>query len=383
MSRARTPATNPAIKAIADVIENLPPEVYPKGHARFLHRLVHIVLAKHANPDGTSIYPSQLTLARECAGMSEYRLRQVLSSLEKQLLIRKLPDKHPVFGTNQYVLLFPSPEEIEAAVQSANSVTSQKKETARKRVARWRKRQKEESVTQHSGVTVTQQNRVTEDGCNATLEGDVTQQKESVTQHFLSVTQQNRVSNGENRRISTTTVLPSSLDRPPQPSIQPSAKMGWLVGWTEHLLSKEVGHVLTAKAKQKELILALAEKHGQLTYAIGVYKLTKCRPYGLSGLHSLSGPWTIFSSEMEKYSTFEPRFDWQDDVTETLEEHKDRLAEIVGTEQDLRQFAELLLAATPPADDPNFAAVEEFIRLSKADSPTSEMTGRRAIEAVQ
>jgi hypothetical protein len=167
------------------------------------------------------------------------------------------------------------------------------------------------------------------------------------------------------------------------PSNQPSAEIGWLVGWIEHLLSKEVGHVLIAKAKEKELILALAEKHGELRYVIGVYKILNCRPNGLSGLHSLTGPWLIFSNEIERYITFEPRSDWQDDVVDTVEKHRDKLAEIVGTEQNLRQFAELLLAATSSADDPNFAAVEEFIRLSKADSPTSEMTGRRAIEAVQ
>jgi hypothetical protein len=66
-------------------------------------------------------------------------------------------------------------------------------------------------------------------------------------------------------------------------------------------------------------------------------------------------------------------------VADLLTDHREKLAEIVGTEHELAIFAELVVAATSPGDDPNFGAVEEFLQLSKEGLIASEMPARHPL----
>jgi hypothetical protein len=223
MTSKTTSNPTAAIKALQHVIDRLPAEVYGTGHARFLRRLVHIVLAKHANPDGTSIYVGQSVITKKCAGVSEYALEQAIDWLKDHGLLKQLAERHPVFLTNQYELVFPDSEVLAQAEQREQKKIQSKREKNRSKVARWRSRQKmeREAVTQAKKVTVTQQNEVTSGDCNPTIDPSVTQHFESVTQLLSSVTQLNRVSNRENPPISPITDLPSSLDRPLTPTTTP------------------------------------------------------------------------------------------------------------------------------------------------------------------
>jgi hypothetical protein len=178
-SKTAVESTTPA-RAILDV-SGLPSYFYGVGHARIARKLFHICLARHANPDGTSIYPSQDTLAEECAGISNYEANKLACWLEHKApyqLAKKLNEPHPVYGTNQYVLVMPPPEVIERAKQEPTAKNHTKREQTRRRTAKWRAKQKQarEGTRQQTSVTVTQQNSVTGPMRDATIRPPVTQQ---------------------------------------------------------------------------------------------------------------------------------------------------------------------------------------------------------------
>jgi Helix-turn-helix domain len=176
----------------------IPSTFYGTGRARHIRKLVHLILASHADPDGTSIFPSLDRLAEECGGLSVYHLQIHLRWLEEAGLIAKLTDKHPVFGTNQYELRMPSPDAIETGKQLHEARVSAKRLGTRERTARWRRRlkAKREPVTHESSVTpdsVTPESSVTPDPVtqlseigDAPLDGSVTHLSESVT-HLYAI----------------------------------------------------------------------------------------------------------------------------------------------------------------------------------------------------
>jgi hypothetical protein len=204
--RSTKPST---AKAMFDVAA-IPSSFYGAGRARHIRKLVHMMLANHANPDGTSIFPSLDTLAEECGGLSTYALRQHLDWLEhKAQLIVTLPGKHPVFSTNQYELRMPPPDAIEQGKQQHQGRVAAKRRSTRERTARWRQKLKSEreSVTQESSVTSRPVTQLPAIG-DATLEGSVTQLPD-----VGDAT--SRIGDIENRAFSASTVLiPSENNRP-------------------------------------------------------------------------------------------------------------------------------------------------------------------------
>jgi hypothetical protein len=207
-SASRTPHP---IRAFIDVAD-LPSSLYGKGQARLTRRLVHLMLAKHADPDGTSIYPSQQTLAEECGGLTQYTLGQVIKWLESHNLVRRLPDLHPKRGTIQYELLWPKAPEVEAGKKQAADRLTSRREATRKRTEQWRSRKR------HS-QTVTQTISVTSGDSDANLQRSVTLPGDAVTLACDAVTLAGDACDAENPAFSASTVL---LDRPITPSLLPS-----------------------------------------------------------------------------------------------------------------------------------------------------------------
>jgi hypothetical protein len=171
-----------------------------------------LMLAKHANPDGTEIYPSQQTLAEECGGLTEYTLRRVIKWLEDHQLVRRLPDLHPKLGTIQYELLWPEAAELEKGKRQAADRLAWKREATRKRTEKWRS-------SKRQSQTVTQTVSVTPGLGDANLQRSVTQPCDAVTLGCDAVTQPCDACDAENPAFSPSTVL---LDRPSRPSLKPS-----------------------------------------------------------------------------------------------------------------------------------------------------------------
>jgi hypothetical protein len=202
------------IRALLDAIEKTPTGLYGQGRARWLRRLVHITLAKHADADGSNIYASLARIAYLCLA-SERSVQEALSHLIAVGLVRKLDKRHEFLGTTQYQLLPPSADAVEQAAGERQESLRRKQEATRERVARWRSKQAAKLVTEDQSVTVTEGESVTEaqpaDSCNGSSEmrngslatGNGSWER-SVTEAASSVDR-------------PSTVL---LDRPSQPSIQ-------------------------------------------------------------------------------------------------------------------------------------------------------------------
>src|SRR5208282_5493101 len=154
---------------------------------------------------------------------------------------------------------------------------------------------------------------VTAEPCNPTIDPSVTQQSESVTQLFSSVTQQKEVCNREKPPISPLTVLPSFIDRPTKPSNQPSlgpedsaggmdgysASLenlpGKLETWLSDCLELRSGQRVFPTKEHKRILYAKANLGSSGHVALAFYKFLQ-RPMGTSGLND---PFGFFVRELD------------------------------------------------------------------------------------
>lgn len=161
------------IRALIDAIEETPVDLYGTKRSRLLRRLVHIILAKHADANGSNAFPSISRIAYLCLA-SERATQDAINHLITVGLVRKLDGMHDTFGTRRYELVAPPADVVEREKDRRWETLKRKRETTRARVARWRSRQSAgsdltagESVTLTAGQSVT----VTADSvaCNGRL----------------------------------------------------------------------------------------------------------------------------------------------------------------------------------------------------------------------
>ena len=311
MSRNSAP-NNTTLRAILDVIEKIPPSFYGQGKGRTLRRLVHIVLAKHANPDGTSIFPSQHTLCRECAGISDRGLRKVLDWLEENNLIRKRPDVHPVYATNQYELIFPTSDRLTEAEQREKDRESAERATTRSRVSSWRAKQRAyRAETEQRAVTVTEQTSVTDERCNGTQRQPVTEHRDIGNGTVERVTEHRDIGNGTNAFLQPS--LPSF--KPSESTVQPTAPKTRLAGrlgsptssdkdnttanvklfagWMSDLIQKRTGERSVPNQREMNLLMRSIGDARPIDVIVGFYKFL-ARPKGVGGL---GAPFAMFAQE--------------------------------------------------------------------------------------
>lgn len=251
-SNSSTSRTPPSLRALLEVV-SLPSSLYGQGQAKITRRLVHVMLAKHANPDGTSIHPSKQTLLEECAGLTEYTLGETIKWLGEQKLVRRLPELHPRFGTIQYELLWPDPDEVAKGKEEATDRRTSKQEATRKRTAKWRSRKKQAG-------TVTQTVSVTFPDGDANLQRSVTLDGDAVTLGCDAVTLDGDACDAENPAFSPSTVL---LDRPqdrPTSPVQdePVDDDGYALSSESNSLGQDSTPRDEFLAKQSSLVLGCA-----------------------------------------------------------------------------------------------------------------------------
>jgi hypothetical protein len=170
------------IRALIDAIEDTPIEMYGMKRSRHLRRLAHIVLAKHADANGTNAFPSIARLAYLCLA-SERATQDAINHLVSVGLVRRLDDSNEVFGTRCYELVA-LPADVVARERDRRWETlKRKREATSARVSRWRSRYRPaQDVTEEPGITVTEatvavtDQDVTADcnACNGRLDGAVT-----------------------------------------------------------------------------------------------------------------------------------------------------------------------------------------------------------------
>lgn len=209
-----------AIRSLIDVIEHIPPEVYGKTKARILRRLVHIVMAKFANADGTHVYASLSTIAYLCL-VSERAVQDVVKWLVENGLL-KYQGKALFVQTNEYDLIFPTQEEMRDVVASRRRYIEEQREKTRRRVRNWRDRQQS---SQGDGAAVTELG-VTEQ--SPTCDGDdpavtVTERLTTVAEGSLAVTAELSPCNGNGSSVDRPSDRLYRDNRPTTPSASPSS----------------------------------------------------------------------------------------------------------------------------------------------------------------
>jgi hypothetical protein len=323
-----------SLRAFLDVAD-LPSALYGRGQAKITRRLVHLILAKHANPDGTAIYPSKQTLGEECAGLTEHTLGQAIGWLEGEKLVRRLPDLHPRLGTIQYELMWPEAHLLAAGKKQAEDRDAAKREATRRRTEKWRSVKKR-------GERVTKTVSVTSGGRDANLSRSVTLDGDAVTLGRDAVTLDGDACDAENPAFSPSTVL---LDRPirpsPIPSTPPSANSdGGLGGvfihnskstsrtseefeqwtsWMSDLVYEKTGARHSLTATETKHLKAIFSEAQLVILVIAFYNFCN-RPKGLGGLSNVFG---MFCHEWPSHLRDAERFvndigQWYDDVYDLL-----------------------------------------------------------------
>jgi hypothetical protein len=234
-----------------NLFDVIPSYHFGKGKARILRKMVLLAIAKSANADGSSAYPSRETIAHRCL-VSVEAVRRVLKWLEANGLLKIETKAAPVRNkhgkTNLYTILFPDPatpatenEQQQIEVVSAPGEAPATVET---------------SISNNS-----QEHQQQLAGAPATTE--ITPANESCYYRPLDRPLLNR-----------------PVDRP---SNRPENSNGWLAGRFTELLYFKTGKSFVMSKHESVGLAELQVEHCDLDLLLGFYRFLE-RPKGLGGL---------------------------------------------------------------------------------------------------
>jgi hypothetical protein len=306
-----------AIKAVLDA-RHVPFDLFGRGHAAHLRKLIFLYISTFANPDGTEAYPALETIAKDC-GLTIRGLSKVLRWLKDYGLVT-IKSKASHLGTNKYALALT--EELLAEVRlkldsDGEQAILRGKAVKTRRVrsevakARWEKKRESEQ-------------KIAEGDLEHSVPGGQSECVADMEHSVLGDTERSVLGQPGTVCIPPGTVcmVPGTqrsndrpLDRPKNrndvPSSPPSVTEldGWLDGSQQrfplsgkfkNVLQNLLGKVSELTKRDRKRLDALPATHGDyghLKAMLGVYEFTK-REKGFIGI---TAPAALFLENADEY----------------------------------------------------------------------------------
>lgn len=269
-----------AIRALLDVMDEIPVSRFGKGKARRLRKAVLLAIASSADADGTNAYPGLETLARRCLA-SERAVRTVIDWWVRRGLL-KVEYKASRLGTNTYVIL------LEEAKKEVPKRTRTRKAMPKPKDPEARLPGEDVEARLPGDVEVFEDRP----GSVENIPGSLEHVPGSVDNRPGSLTSTNRPTNRP--------ILPPSIDRSFNiPPIQPSC--GWLAGFVSSTIKKFTDRPCPLSADEVRGLKSLAAKHGELKVALAVWHFAEDRRQGLDGL---AWPVKMFFKEADDWISY-------------------------------------------------------------------------------